>query len=141
MEEILRPSQVAALLQVHVKTVYRLAEHGEIPGKRIGRSWRFNKTDILDLATNKPVKVPIAKPNGNGGQNSHKMRRRVLLQEITQAITSTLDLRGVLEMLMEKVDLLLPYSVVFVWLINRESGDMERIVCRNLDEKEWKGRI
>ncbi len=140
MEEILKPSQVAALLQVHVKTVYRIAEHGEIPGKRIGRSWRFSKTDILDLATHKPVKEPIAKANGNEGQNRHKMQRRVLLQEITQAITSTLDLRGVLEMLMEKVDLLLPYTVVLVWLVNRESGDLERTVCRNLDEKEWKGR-
>ena len=85
MEEILKPSQVAALLQVHVKTVYRLAEQGEIPGKRIGRSWRFSKSDILGLATQKPVKEPIAKPNGNGAQNRHKMQRRVLLQEIGRA--------------------------------------------------------
>lgn len=51
--EILTPSQVAALLQIHVKTVYRLTEEGVIPGNRIGRSWRFNKMDILDLVSNK----------------------------------------------------------------------------------------
>ncbi len=56
MEEILTPSQVAALLQIHVKTVYRLTEEGVIPGNRIGRSWRFSKMDILDLVSNKQKK-------------------------------------------------------------------------------------
>lgn len=53
MNEILTPSQVADLLQIHVKTVYRLTEEGVIPGNRIGRSWRFNKMEILDLVSNK----------------------------------------------------------------------------------------
>lgn len=56
MEEILTPSQVAALLQIHVKTVYRLTEEGVIPGNRIGHSWRFSKMDILDLVSNKQRK-------------------------------------------------------------------------------------
>ena len=56
MEEILTPSQVAALLQIHVKTVYRLTEEGIIPGNRIGHSWRFSKMDILDLVSNKQRK-------------------------------------------------------------------------------------
>lgn len=49
MEEIITPSEVAALLRIHVKTVYRLAEEGLIPGKRIGRSWRFRKSSVLQL--------------------------------------------------------------------------------------------
>ena len=49
MQEIITPSQVAALLQVHVKTVYRLAEQGIIPGHKIGRRWRFRRKSILDL--------------------------------------------------------------------------------------------
>lgn len=49
MQEIITPSQVAALLQVHVKTVYRLAEQGVIPGHKIGRRWRFSKKSILGL--------------------------------------------------------------------------------------------
>lgn len=53
MQEIITPSQVAALLQVHVKTVYRLAEQGVIPGSRIGRRWRFSRKDILSLVSNK----------------------------------------------------------------------------------------
>ncbi|MFQ5852903.1 MAG: helix-turn-helix domain-containing protein [Candidatus Binatia bacterium] len=53
MEEIITPSQVASLLQIHVRTVYRLAEEGVIPGNRIGRSWRFSKRDILHLVSGK----------------------------------------------------------------------------------------
>ena len=53
LEEILTPSQVAELLRIHVKTVYRLASEGTIPGNRIGRSWRFRKRDILDLVSNR----------------------------------------------------------------------------------------
>jgi excisionase family DNA binding protein len=49
VEEIITPSEVAALLRIHVKTVYRLAEEGLIPGKRIGRSWRFRKSSVLEL--------------------------------------------------------------------------------------------
>ena len=51
MEDIITASQVADLLHIHVRTVYRLTEDGVIPGSRIGRSWRFNKKDILDLVS------------------------------------------------------------------------------------------
>lgn len=52
MEEILTPSQVAAFLHIHLKTVYRLASEGIIPGSKIGRSWRFTKRDIVGLVAN-----------------------------------------------------------------------------------------
>ncbi len=49
MEEIITPTEVASLLRIHVKTVYRLAEEGLIPGKKIGRSWRFRRSSVLEL--------------------------------------------------------------------------------------------
>jgi len=49
LEEIITPAEVASLLRIHVKTVYRLAEDGLIPGKKIGRSWRFRKSSVLEL--------------------------------------------------------------------------------------------
>jgi excisionase family DNA binding protein len=52
MEEIMTPSEVAALLKIHLKTVYKLAEKGVIPGNRIGRSWRFSRSDVLELVSN-----------------------------------------------------------------------------------------
>jgi len=52
LDEIITPTEVAALLRIHVKTVYRLAEDGLIPGKKIGRSWRFRKSSVLELISN-----------------------------------------------------------------------------------------
>ena len=69
-----------------------------------------------------------------------QMQHLTVLGEITQAISSTLDLPAVLNLLLEKIDLLLPYSAVTVRLLNRETGELERIACRNLDEDEWKKR-
>ncbi len=49
LEEIITPTEVASLLRIHVKTVYRLAEEGLIPGRKIGRSWRFRRSSVLEL--------------------------------------------------------------------------------------------
>ena len=62
------------------------------------------------------------------------------LHEINVAVTSTLDLQNTLNVLMEKIDAFLPYSAVQIWLVNLESGVLERAACRNLDEIEWKAR-
>lgn len=45
--------EVAALLRIHLRTIYKLAEQGVIPGNKIGRSWRFSRRDILELISNK----------------------------------------------------------------------------------------
>lgn len=58
MDEIMTPSQVAELLKIHVKTVYKLAREGVIVGNRIGRSWRFSKSHILELLFREQGKPP-----------------------------------------------------------------------------------
>lgn len=47
--EIITASKVAALLKINVRTVYRLARAGVIPGNRIRRMWRFTESEILGL--------------------------------------------------------------------------------------------
>ena len=47
MKEIMTPREAADYLSVHVRTIYRLVKNGEIPGCKIGGSWRFKK-DALD---------------------------------------------------------------------------------------------
>lgn len=64
MEEIMTPSEVAALLKIHLKTVYKLAERGVIPGNRIGRSWRFSRNDVLELVSSKSMAIL---DHGDGG--------------------------------------------------------------------------
>jgi transcriptional regulator with GAF, ATPase, and Fis domain len=60
------------------------------------------------------------------------------LHEINTAITSTLDLSSVLGILLEKIDLLLPYAAATIRLLDKENGCLEPVACRNLDQKEWK---
>lgn len=55
MEEIMTPSEVAEMLKIHLKTVYKLAEKGVIPGNRIGRSWRFSRSDVLELVSSRAI--------------------------------------------------------------------------------------
>jgi PAS domain S-box-containing protein len=60
--------------------------------------------------------------------------RRITVQDITNAVTSTLDLRAVLNTLLDKIDIHLPYAASSINLFNRETGELERLVVRHLDE-------
>lgn len=44
--EILTLEQVAAFLKASKKTVYRLAQNGEVPAFKLGGSWRFRKAEL-----------------------------------------------------------------------------------------------
>ncbi len=37
---------VAAYLNVDEKTIYRLAQRGELPGFKVARAWRFQSADL-----------------------------------------------------------------------------------------------
>jgi excisionase family DNA binding protein len=38
--------QVAEYLSVNERTVYRMAERGDLPGFKVGDTWRFRRADI-----------------------------------------------------------------------------------------------
>ncbi|MEK6529934.1 MAG: response regulator, partial [candidate division NC10 bacterium] len=44
--DIFTVGEVAAYLKLPISTVYRLAERREIPGHKVGRQWRFQRTVI-----------------------------------------------------------------------------------------------
>jgi excisionase family DNA binding protein len=48
-EEILTTQEVADLLKLHPKTVNKLAKSGKVPAYRIGRQWRFRKSEVIKL--------------------------------------------------------------------------------------------
>jgi len=59
IKEILTPREAAEYLSVHVRTIYRLAKNREIPGRKVGGSWRFKKGALdewLSLKENPTVK-------------------------------------------------------------------------------------
>jgi excisionase family DNA binding protein len=45
-EPILNSDQAAALLQIHPKTLQRMARQGRIPAHRIGDLWRFRASEL-----------------------------------------------------------------------------------------------
>ncbi len=92
-----------------------------------------------------PLLLSIGKALGVALENTRlfhetdrHLRRLQALREIDQAISSTLDLESVLKILLEKIDITLPYASATIRLINRRTGLLEPVACRNLDEAEWK---
>ena len=45
-DEIMTVKELAEYLKLNFQTVYRKAQNGEIPGSKIGRGWRFQKSVI-----------------------------------------------------------------------------------------------
>ena len=45
-EPLVDADEIAALIQLHPKTVQQMARTGRIPAKRIGKFWRFRKSEI-----------------------------------------------------------------------------------------------
>jgi len=50
MPQIVEPAMtvrdVAAFLNVDEKTIYRLAQRGDLPGFKVSGSWRFQRPDL-----------------------------------------------------------------------------------------------
>jgi excisionase family DNA binding protein len=59
IEEILTANQVAELLQIHPRTVYKLVKEGSLPGRKFGGGWRFSKSEILAMVQPKTGSHPV----------------------------------------------------------------------------------
>lgn len=46
-DEIMTLKDVASYLKLAEKTAYRLAANNELPGFKVGGSWRFRRDDLL----------------------------------------------------------------------------------------------
>ena len=49
IDEILTASEVASLLHMHPRTVYKLVKQGSLPGRKFGGGWRFSRRDIMQM--------------------------------------------------------------------------------------------
>lgn len=68
-----------------------------------------------------------------------KVEREIsALHEISVAMSSTLDLDESLRILLQKIEAVLPYAGSHIRLLNRNTGVMEPVACRNMDEQRWK---
>jgi excisionase family DNA binding protein len=49
MERIVTVKELVSFLKLTEATIYKLASSGEIPGFKIGDSWRFDKDEVMKL--------------------------------------------------------------------------------------------
>ena len=47
VEEVLTTEEAADLLRVSTKTILGLASRGMLPGRKVGRAWRFLRSDLV----------------------------------------------------------------------------------------------
>jgi two-component system NtrC family sensor kinase len=72
-------------------------------------------------------------------QIQNQLRRITALRDISLAVTSTLDLQSVLDLLLEKLEHCFPYpTATTIRLFDTETGQLDPLYCRNLDATEWK---
>lgn len=45
---VLTTEEAAQLLRVSSKTILSLVRDGSLPGEKVGRAWRFLRSDLLD---------------------------------------------------------------------------------------------
>lgn len=107
-------------------------------GSRVRRKFSTDEIDFLEaLGSEMGIAVQNARLFSETKLNLQRVRA---LAEINLAITSTLDLGAVLNVMAEKLDVFLPYTAVLLWLCNRQTGALEKATCWNVTEEEWKER-
>lgn len=86
--DVIGSEECAALLRCTPEQVEELARAGDLPGLKIGRSWRFVKADLLawlaqkareEAASRKAKRQPIAAPT-----NTTRLRRNPPLPFLPQ---------------------------------------------------------
>jgi excisionase family DNA binding protein len=60
--EVLTPMEVAAWLKVSRSWVYAAAARGELPGRRVGKQWRFDRVELQDWLAKAEAERPLPPP-------------------------------------------------------------------------------
>lgn len=96
----LTTTEVIEYLQVNLRTVYRLLKAGKLPGVRVGRQWRFRKSDVdawlesqrsSSPVPGSPVVLPATPEAGTEAvPTARASRRRVLIADDERAVREML---------------------------------------------------
>jgi excisionase family DNA binding protein len=95
-EAFLTTEEVLEYLQVNLRTVYRLIKAGKIPAVRVGRQWRFRKSDIdAWLDSQRPrghrLPPPATKPSSTPPPAPIAGRPRILVADDEASIRELLS--------------------------------------------------
>lgn len=56
-DEVLTAEEAALLLKISEKTLLRLVRDGDLPGQKVGRAWRFCRTELIGYLSPTTEKV------------------------------------------------------------------------------------
>src|SRR5262245_10922831 len=56
-DETLTVEQVSKFLKLHQRTIYKLVRSGIIPGRIVGNSWRFLRSEVIKFLRAKEARV------------------------------------------------------------------------------------
>lgn len=59
IEPAMTVRDIATVLNVDEKTIYRLAQKGDLPGFKVSGSWRFQRPDLLEWIEAKKQGVKV----------------------------------------------------------------------------------
>ena len=95
-EAFLTTDEVLDYLHVNLRTVYRLIKAGKIPAVRVGRQWRFRKTDIdawlvSQQAADASATSDSSSNDGGSPLQSNNSRPRVLVVDDEPSIRDLLS--------------------------------------------------
>jgi PTS system nitrogen regulatory IIA component len=110
MHEIMTIEEVAAYLRVSERTVYDWAHKGELPGGKLGTTWRFKRMDVENWVNSRlsSSSSPIAAPGGVTSSAVLTAERIVLLDAADKktVLTRLVDLLAETPFVRNRDDLL-----------------------------------
>ena len=67
--DILTVEETAELLKIPRSSVYKLAQEGKIPARKVGRHWRFHRVTLVNWIANS-ILSPSESPNYSKNSSS-----------------------------------------------------------------------
>ena len=62
--DILSVDQASALLQLNPQTVRRMLVRGQLPGRKLGNTWRLSRNQLLEFVENRNFAYDQTPTNG-----------------------------------------------------------------------------
>lgn len=98
MHEIMTIEEVAAYLRVSERTVYDWAQKGDLPGGKLGTTWRFKRNDVENWVNSRISKQGTSKSAGGVTSSATLTAERVII--MNEADKDTI-LRNLVDLLAE----------------------------------------
>ncbi|HWP59038.1 MAG TPA: GAF domain-containing protein [Candidatus Acidoferrales bacterium] len=115
---------------------------GQQIGLAVERARLFGELERRVEKRTAALRAEVARRKRAQQETRRNLERIRALHEIDLAITSTLDLKSVLHVLLQKVDHFLAHaSVSGIRLLDPETGEIKAVACTNADLEEWQSAI